>query len=109
VYSRAVLEDPPPDSALPAELRPQDDFTQDTGRMVAVIGGVMLFTLPPLLVGPAFAVGAPRQRRTLALAATNGAETRQLRRTVLAQALVLGATGAVVVAGLTVLAVWAGI
>ena len=48
----------------------------------------MLFILTTLLVGPAFAVSAARQRRTLALAATNGAETRQLRRTVLAQALV---------------------
>jgi putative ABC transport system permease protein len=94
VFSRAVLADPPPDSALPPELRAQNDFTQDTGRMIAVIGGVMLFILTTLLVGPAFAVSAARQRRTLALAATNGAETRQLRRTVLAQALVLGVLSA---------------
>jgi putative ABC transport system permease protein len=105
VYSRAVLDNPPPDSALPADLRPQDSFTQDTGRMIAVIGGVMLFILTTLLVGPAFAVSAARQRRTLALAATNGAEIRQLRRTVLAQALVLGvisALGGVVLGTLAV-------
>lgn len=95
VFSRAVLENPPPDSSLPVELRAQNDFTQDTGRMIAVIGGVMLFILTTLLVGPAFAVSAARQRRTLALAATNGAETRQLRRTVLAQALVLGVISAI--------------
>ncbi len=95
VFSRAVLANPPPDSSLPQELRAQNDFTQDTGRMIAVIGGVMLFILTTLLVGPAFAVSAARQRRTLALAATNGAETRQLRRTVLAQALVLGVISAV--------------
>ena len=94
VYSRAVLENPPPESSLPVELRSQNDFTQDTSRMIAVIGGVMLFILTTLLVGPAFAVSAARQRRTLALAATNGAETRQLRRTVLAQALVLGVISA---------------
>lgn len=95
VWSRAVLADPPPDSALPAELRQQHSFTQDTSRMIAVIGGVMLFIITTLLVGPAFAVSASRQRRTLALAATNGAETRQLRRTVLAQALVLGVISAI--------------
>ena len=95
VWSRAVLADPPPDSALAPELRQQQSFTQDTGRMIAVIGGVMLFIITTLLVGPAFAVSASRQRRTLALAATNGAETRQLRRTVLAQALVLGVISAI--------------
>jgi putative ABC transport system permease protein len=94
VSSRAVLQDPPPDSALAPEMRQQQSFTQDTGRMVAVIGGVMLFIITTLLVGPAFAVSASRQRRTLALAATNGAETRQLRRTVLAQAVVLGVISA---------------
>lgn len=109
VYSRAVLENPPPDSALPPELRPQSDFTQDTGRMIAVIGGVMLFILTTLLVGPAFAVSATRQRRTLALAATNGAETRQLRRTVLAQALVLGVISALGGVVLGTLAVRAGL
>jgi putative ABC transport system permease protein len=109
VYSRAVLEDPPPESALPPELRPQDNFAQDTGRMIAVIGGVMLFILTTLLVGPAFAVSATRQRRTLALAATNGAETRQLRRTVLAQALVLGVISALGGVVLGTLAVRAGL
>lgn len=94
VFSRHVLENPPPDSALPAELRAQDSFTQDADRMIAVIGGVMLFIVTTLLVGPAFAVSAARQRRTLALAATNGAEVRQLRRTVLGQAVVLGVLSA---------------
>jgi putative ABC transport system permease protein len=90
VFSRAVLENPPPASEVAPELQQRDSFTQDTARMIAVIGGVMLFILTTLLVGPAFAVSAARQRRTLALAATNGAEVRQLRRTVLAQAVVLG-------------------
>ena len=94
VSSRAVLQDPPPDSELPPEMQPQSSFTHDTARMVVVIGGVMLFILATLLVGPAFAVSAARQRRTLALAATNGAEVRQLRRTVLAQAVVLGVISA---------------
>jgi putative ABC transport system permease protein len=109
VSSRAVLEDPPPDSALAPEMRQQQSFTQDTGRMVAVIGGVMLFIITTLLVGPAFAVSASRQRRTLALAAINGAQTRQLRRTVLAQAVVLGVISAVGGTLLGVAAVRAGL
>ena len=54
------------------------------------LGAAMLLIITALLVGPAFAVSATRQRRTLALAASNGASTAVLRRTVLAQALVLG-------------------
>ena len=56
----------------------------------------MLLIITALLVGPAFAVSATRQRRTLALAASNGASTPVLRRTVLAQALVLGGASALV-------------
>ncbi len=47
-----------------------------------------------LLAGPAFAVIAQRQRRSLALAASNGATRAQLRRSLLAQALVLGIAAA---------------
>ena len=109
VYSRAVLQDPPPDDQIPAELQVQGGFTQDTGRMIAVIGGVMLFIVTTLLVGPAFAVSASRQRRTLAVAATNGAEVRQLRRTVLAQAVLLGVISAVGGVALGVAAVRLGL
>lgn len=45
-----------------------------------------------LIVGPAFAIGAARQRRSLALAASNGASVRQLRRLALGQAVLLGST-----------------
>jgi len=109
VFSREVLENPPPNSDLPPEFQARQDFTQDTARMIAVIGGVMLFILTTLLVGPAFAVSAARQRRTLALAATNGAEVRQLRRTVLAQALVLGVLSAIGGVVLGMLAVRVGL
>ena len=109
VFSRHVLQDPPPDSEIPADLRPQHDFTQQTDRMIAVLGGAMLFLITTLLVGPAFAVSAARQRRTLALAATNGAEVRQLRRTVLAQALVLGVLSALGGVALGTAAVWVGL
>ncbi|HMM96502.1 FtsX-like permease family protein [Phycicoccus sp.] len=101
VTSADVLQHPPPASAVPAEVaeRTSGDL-QRTGLMVG-LAAVMLLVSTTLLVGPAFAVSAARQRRTLALAATNGAHTPVLRRTVLAQAVVLGAASALlgVVAG----------
>ena len=95
VTSAAVLRNPPADSELDPAV--QDSFMveeQQTNLMVA-LGAVMLLLVTALLVGPAFAVSAARQRRTLALAASNGASTAVLRRTVLASALVLGTASAV--------------
>jgi putative ABC transport system permease protein len=109
VISRAVLADPPSDSEIPQEVQAPNTFMQDTSQLIAVLGGVMLFIITTLLVGPAFAVSAARQRRTLALAATNGAEVRQLRRTVLAQALVLGVISALGGCALGLVAVGAGL
>ncbi|GGB79127.1 FtsX-like permease family protein [Knoellia flava] len=107
VWSADVLRDPPDVSALSAEQRDMLVFDQDrTGTFVA-IGGALLLVITTLLVGPAFAVSAARQRRTLALSASNGATTAQLRHTVLAQALVLGAIAAVTGAALGVLTTWA--
>lgn len=104
VASAEVLRDPPPLDALPAEIR--DDAVDDASemRLLVGLGGAMLLITTTLLVGPAFAVSAARQRRTLALAASNGASTPVLRRTVLAQALVLGSASAVLGAVLGVLA-----
>ncbi|KRE60393.1 FtsX-like permease family protein [Nostocoides sp. Soil756] len=94
VTSAAVLRDPPPLAQLPAEVRADAGAeSQRTGMMVG-LAAAMLLIATTLLVGPAFAVSATRQRRTLALAASNGADTAALRRTVLAQALVLGTLSA---------------
>ncbi len=60
------------------------------GEVALVVGLVEV----ALLVGPAFAIGAARQRRSLALAALSGAAPRQLRRVALGQALLLGSTAA---------------
>ena len=104
VTSADALRHPPSASELPPTMQRMDDYAaRDLQTMVAV-GGVMLLVITTLLVAPAFAVSASRQRRTLALAASNGAETRQLRRKVLAQALLLGAVSSVAAAGLAVLA-----
>jgi putative ABC transport system permease protein len=94
VVSAAVLRDPPADDELdPALGGSWSNEVQQMNIMVA-LGAVMLLIITALLVGPAFAVSAARQRRTLALAASNGASTAVLRRTVLAQALVLGTASA---------------
>ena len=105
VTSAEVLRHPPAQDELdPQVARSIADSNQATLGLV-VAGGAVLLIIVTLLVGPAFAVGAARQRRTLALAASNGATTTQLRRTVLSQAVVLGALAAVVGAVLGVLAV----
>jgi putative ABC transport system permease protein len=105
VLSAEVLRNPPAASELDPHVA--DMMSNDRASQVALVvaGGAILLIVVTLLVGPAFAVGAARQRRTLALAASNGATTTQLRRTVLSQAVVLGALAAVLGAVLGVLAV----
>ncbi|WP_370891775.1 FtsX-like permease family protein [Janibacter sp. GXQ6167] len=93
VWSRSVLENPP--ALDPADPNYPSDSTQSTDAQMAVVGGTLLLVMTALLVGPAFAISAARQRRTLALAASQGATTAQLRRHVLAQAIVLGGISAV--------------
>ncbi len=86
VYSRYVILHPET-ARLPQGYGPPDSTSALYVVGAATLG---LLLLTSLLAGPAFAVSAARQRRTLALAASNGATTAQLRRSVLAQALVLG-------------------
>ncbi|MEV5000581.1 FtsX-like permease family protein [Nocardioides sp. LML1-1-1.1] len=91
--SRAVLADPPPDSALPPELA--DDGGTDQAALTAlatIIAMVLLEVV--LLAGPAFAVRAKAQAHTLALVAATGGTPRQARRTVLATGVVVGLVGA---------------
>lgn len=73
---------------------------EDLVLLVVAAASLGLFMLTTLLAGPAFAVSAARQRRTLALAASNGATSAQLRRSVLGQALVLGVLSSLVGTGL---------
>ena len=93
VTSAAVLRDPAPTRRSPPSSA-RGSATRPHRRLMVTLGAVMLLVVTALLVGPAFAVSAARQRRTLALAASNGASTAVLRRTVLAQALVLGTASA---------------
>lgn len=96
VRSRAVQLDPPPESELYPELGVQEPGGD--GRELAagaLITGLALLEVV-LLAGPAFAVGARRRRRDLALVAATGGTPGHQRRIVLADGVVLGAAGAVV-------------
>ncbi len=94
VLSADVLRHPPAPSAVPEQFRLESASQSARTTSLVAAGGALLLIVTTLLVGPAFAVSAARQRRTLALAASNGASTAQLRHTVLAQAIVLGVAAA---------------
>lgn len=102
--SRAVTLDPPPGYR---DRFPSSDAAVWAAIYASMLAGLLLEMC--LLAGPAFAIGAQRQRRTLALAASNGATRRQLRTVVLAQAIVLGALTALAAAVLGVLVGIAGV
>lgn len=88
VLSRAVVLDPPPADQVPDLL--QDSELASTAALVALVVVIAVLEVV-LLAGPAFAVGARRQRRALALLAAGGGEPRHVRRVVLAQGLLVGA------------------
>ncbi len=106
IFSAAVLADPPSqDELAPALLDLGYSDSVDSGlALVVLISAFLLFVFAALMVAPAFAVGASRQRRTLALIASNGATTKQLRRSMLAQAMLLGALAAALGVAIGVLA-----
>ncbi len=81
-----------------ADAPPEPDFgggQTETFAAIALIVGMALLEVI-LLAGPAFAVGAKRSGRQLALLGATGGDRRDVRRTVLGGGLVLGLTGAAV-------------
>jgi putative ABC transport system permease protein len=99
VTSRAVMTDPPSREEVPSYPADLASTTVDVQGVVvgaAALGVGVLEAV--LLIGPAFAVGARRSARELALLAANGAERRDLRRVVLWNGVVVGG-GAAVAAG----------
>ncbi|MEO6144918.1 MAG: FtsX-like permease family protein [Dermatophilaceae bacterium] len=109
VQSRAVFLNPPPAAELDPQVAQTIGSSQRGNDLVLLLAVVGLFIETTLLAGPAFAVSAARQRRSLALAASNGAEARQLRRYVLGQAVVLGVVSAAVAVVAGVLLMLAGL
>jgi putative ABC transport system permease protein len=89
VVSRAVIEHPPATSRLD---RRQSQLAAVPAATQAVLALVVVSIVIEvvLLAGPAFAVGVRRRRRDLALLAATGSTPRDIRRTVLAQALLVG-------------------
>mgnify|MGYP001393551456 CR=1 FL=1 len=86
--SRYLVENPPPQVYAASQYEMVAFFI----RTVISAGALLEVAL---VTGPAFAIGAARQRRSLALAALNGAPTAQLRRTALGQSILLGISAAV--------------
>lgn len=101
VLSRAVVLDPPP---LPPEAEEWVGSSDDAFIAVVVLVVVMALIEVVLLAGPAFAVGARKQSRNLALLAATGGTPRQARRIVLAGALVLGSVASLLGVGLGIVA-----
>ena len=109
VVSRAVLTDPPPDSELSPEIASFNSGLDEEYVSVLVLIVTMALLEVVLLAGPAFAVTARRQARTLALIAAGGGTPRQARRVVLASGLVLGAVAAVLGVLLGIAVGWAAL
>ncbi|MEU2201504.1 ABC transporter permease [Isoptericola sp. NPDC019482] len=111
VVSRDVLFSPPPVEAVEFyDGRPPEstsDRLQQWVPLAAVVAVALLEVV--LLIGPAFAVGARRSARSLALIAASGGTRRTLRAVVLGTGVVIGVgasvTGTVVGVGAAALVV----
>lgn len=94
--SRYVVLHPPPRSQVPYYAH-QSFTTNATGEDIAVgvLAAGMALLEVVLLAGPAFAVGARRRRRELALVSATGGDRKDVRNIVLAGGVVLGFAAAV--------------
>jgi putative ABC transport system permease protein len=104
--SRYVVAHPPPKSQVLATSGPSVS-RQVFASGIVVVGLALLEIV--LLAGPAFAVGARRARRQLALIAAVGGRRQDLRNVVLANAVVLGVAAGVAGLALGALGTAAGI
>ena len=99
VTSRSVLRDPPPDGEVflaappPRRLPPSGPAVGVDLTIIALVTAMAVLQVV-LLAGPAFAVGARRQRFSLAQLAAVGGRPRDGRRVVLAGAGLIGGVGA---------------
>lgn len=95
VLSRAEILDPSPAALEADKLFSYDSGVDDATITIAILVVVMALIEVVLLAGPAFAVGARRQARPLALLAATGGTPAQARRVVLATGVVIGTVGSV--------------
>jgi putative ABC transport system permease protein len=103
VLSREVVHHPPSAAEIDPRV-PRHPGSNAALRAVLVIIVASVVLEVVLLAGPAFAVGVRRQQRQVALLLAVGGDRRDVRRTVLAQALVLGGASSAVAALLGVAA-----
>ncbi len=96
VLSREVVEHPPSTSQLAPQVREIGSSGDSAVYAVLALIGAMALIEVVLLAGPAFAVGARRQSRSLALIAANGGTPTQSRRVILGTAVVIGVFAAVI-------------
>ncbi|MEY9928783.1 putative ABC transport system permease protein [Catenulispora sp. GP43] len=117
VTSKLLLADPPPRSQVPYYTAfPDGGFSGGSDKStlaVLVIALSIVLLEVVLLAGPAFAVSARRRRRDFGLLGAAGADSRRLRRIVLADGVVLGAAGGVIgtvagIAGAAAVLPWFG-
>ncbi|MDO7868057.1 FtsX-like permease family protein [Nocardioides jiangxiensis] len=94
VLSREVIAHPPSEDQLPPEMSDFGDDRADVILATAILVSTMALLEVVLLAGPAFAVGARRMQRNLAQVAATGGTPGQVRRAVLATAVVLGGIAA---------------
>ncbi|CAN7408488.1 ABC transporter permease [Microbacterium sp. LjRoot45] len=98
-YSREVVLDPPvfsPDGMNVSDPEYQAQMNRLALVATLAAAGVAAGYMVVMLAGAAFAVSARRQQRALAIAASVGADARDLRRTVRLQGTVLGLVGGIV-------------
>lgn len=110
VLSAEVLKNPPTSEQLPAPLRTLMPGNQELlFSLISVISIFTVMALPiAILSGAAFAFGARRQERTLAVMASIGASPSQLKRVTTFSGLTLGFFGGVlgIAAGLGFAAIY---
>ncbi|HEU5005465.1 MAG TPA: hypothetical protein VFT67_00755 [Jatrophihabitantaceae bacterium] len=94
VVSRQAYLHPPPSSEIPFLASSSSIDGQVLSIATLIVGMALLEVV--LLAGPAFAVGARRQRRQLAIIASTGGRSSDLRNVVLANGIVLGAAAGVI-------------
>ncbi|QKJ21222.1 ABC transporter permease [Microbacterium hominis] len=93
-YSREVMLDPPTQLREEVKGSVADSWSMMWQTvLVASAGGLFAAYVVVMLAGAAFAVAARRQQRSLAVAASVGADRRDLSRTILLQGTALGAVG----------------
>jgi putative ABC transport system permease protein len=98
------------ESYRPGEVQSYDGLaptSQDLSLISLLITCLLIEIV--LLAGPAFAVGVRRQRHSLALLAVAGGTPSDIRRTVMAQGLILGLVASVLGAALSIPLTWLGL